>query len=265
MSTLVEMAAAYHFHLAKTHAFVDGNKRIAVAAAFVFLYLNDLELDCSEDMIVELTLHAASARSSSVMSSPACSTRTPAETDRSRQRGDHHPAAPHPPTRCPSSSCCSDAITLMAITPLPGPRRPVDAHHPTGPPSHHSARSTTITTGLLVEILEMQQLEGHPRSRSLGVQLGEVGQWPRRRPHRRRRIKPPFQLVVLNGFDRVQVEPGARGPVDGVGYHSGTRSDAERHLAVAPPELPLLPQNLSCLPHGQSLRGHRPLVEDNGS
>ena len=57
--TIPEMAAAYHFHLAKNHALVDGNKRIAVAAAFMFLFLNDLELDCDEDALVELTLGVA--------------------------------------------------------------------------------------------------------------------------------------------------------------------------------------------------------------
>lgn len=34
------MAAAYWFHLAKNHAFVDGNKRVAAAAALLFLRLN---------------------------------------------------------------------------------------------------------------------------------------------------------------------------------------------------------------------------------
>lgn len=35
-----EMAAAYAFHLAQNHPFVDGNKRIALAAMLVFLELN---------------------------------------------------------------------------------------------------------------------------------------------------------------------------------------------------------------------------------
>lgn len=57
--TLPEMAAAYLFHLAQNHAFVDGNKRIALAATFMFLYLNDLELDADEDEVVDLTLGVA--------------------------------------------------------------------------------------------------------------------------------------------------------------------------------------------------------------
>ncbi len=57
--TLPEMAAAYLFHLAQTRAFIDGNKRIAAATALMFLYLNDLEPDCDEDELVELTLGVA--------------------------------------------------------------------------------------------------------------------------------------------------------------------------------------------------------------
>lgn len=41
------------------HAFINGNKRVAAAAMFMFLYLNDLELGCSEDELVELTLGVA--------------------------------------------------------------------------------------------------------------------------------------------------------------------------------------------------------------
>lgn len=35
-----EMAAAYAFHIAENQPFVDGNKRTALNAALVFLYLN---------------------------------------------------------------------------------------------------------------------------------------------------------------------------------------------------------------------------------
>jgi death on curing protein len=39
---LAAMAAAYLFHIANNHAFVDGNKRAASLAALVFLDLNGL-------------------------------------------------------------------------------------------------------------------------------------------------------------------------------------------------------------------------------
>jgi death on curing protein len=41
---LHELAAAYAFGLAKNHAFVDGNKRIALAAAAVLLRMNGIRL-----------------------------------------------------------------------------------------------------------------------------------------------------------------------------------------------------------------------------
>ena len=58
-ATLPEMASAYLFHLAQNHPFIVGNKRVAAAAMFMFLYLNNLELICSEDDLVRLTLGVA--------------------------------------------------------------------------------------------------------------------------------------------------------------------------------------------------------------
>ena len=37
---LFEMAAAYAFHICQNHPFLDGNKRVGLAAALVFLDLN---------------------------------------------------------------------------------------------------------------------------------------------------------------------------------------------------------------------------------
>jgi death on curing protein len=37
-----EMAAAHAYHLCQNHPFIDGNKRTALAAALVFLELNDI-------------------------------------------------------------------------------------------------------------------------------------------------------------------------------------------------------------------------------
>lgn len=46
--TLAEMAAAYAFGIARNHPFVDGNKRVALAAADVFLQLNGHEIIAEE-------------------------------------------------------------------------------------------------------------------------------------------------------------------------------------------------------------------------
>lgn len=62
--TLTEMAAAYLFHLAQNHPFVDGNERVAAAAMYMFLFVNGLDLVCDEDALVELTVGVASGRTS---------------------------------------------------------------------------------------------------------------------------------------------------------------------------------------------------------
>ena len=40
---LVAMAAAYVWHIAQNHPFIDGNKRAAVLSALVFLKVNEVE------------------------------------------------------------------------------------------------------------------------------------------------------------------------------------------------------------------------------
>ncbi len=40
---IIEIAAAYLFHLCRNHPFLDGNKRTAMMAAIVFLRLNGIE------------------------------------------------------------------------------------------------------------------------------------------------------------------------------------------------------------------------------
>jgi death-on-curing protein len=56
---LSRMAAAYLFHLCKNHPFVDGNKRVALAAAELFLSLNGHSIDANNDEVVDLTLNVA--------------------------------------------------------------------------------------------------------------------------------------------------------------------------------------------------------------
>ena len=54
-----EKAAAYHYHLCANHPFVDGNKRVAVAAAEVFLLMNACELIAEDDELEEMTIGVA--------------------------------------------------------------------------------------------------------------------------------------------------------------------------------------------------------------
>jgi len=55
-----EMAAAYLFHLARNHAFIDGNKRISLACAILFLKINHVSYSITEEEAAELTLGTAS-------------------------------------------------------------------------------------------------------------------------------------------------------------------------------------------------------------
>jgi len=57
---LCALAAAYGFALARNHPFVDGNKRVAFQAMFLFLGLNGLRIVASEEAVVSVMLSVAS-------------------------------------------------------------------------------------------------------------------------------------------------------------------------------------------------------------
>ena len=61
---LFEMAAAYLYHVARNRPFVDGNKRTALAAALVFLWLNGFRLHAEEDAVTDLVLKVAAGKAS---------------------------------------------------------------------------------------------------------------------------------------------------------------------------------------------------------
>ncbi len=52
-------AATYAYHLTQAHAFIDGNKRIAAAASEIFLEINEIKLNATNDQIVELFMSIA--------------------------------------------------------------------------------------------------------------------------------------------------------------------------------------------------------------
>ncbi|MDP1696552.1 MAG: type II toxin-antitoxin system death-on-curing family toxin [Xanthomonadaceae bacterium] len=61
---LAEKAAAYHFHICANHAFIDGNKRVAVTAAEIFLLLNGYELGASDAEVEGITMGVAGGKTS---------------------------------------------------------------------------------------------------------------------------------------------------------------------------------------------------------
>lgn len=62
--SLPEKAAAYLFHLVKNHPFVDGNKRVGLAVALVFLAMNGVRVRATDDELVDLVMGIAEGRSS---------------------------------------------------------------------------------------------------------------------------------------------------------------------------------------------------------
>ncbi len=57
-----EMAAAYAYHIARNHPFVDGNKRTAFAAALTFLEFNGYSVMGGEDDLEDATRKIASGK-----------------------------------------------------------------------------------------------------------------------------------------------------------------------------------------------------------
>ena len=58
----VSCAATYAYHLTQTHAFLDGNKRVAAAITEAFLETNGLQLEMTNEEIVEFFLAIASSQ-----------------------------------------------------------------------------------------------------------------------------------------------------------------------------------------------------------
>ena len=60
--TIYEMAAAYLFHLVENHPFVDGNKRVGAMAALVFLDMNGIDFEASNEEFTAMVLRVASGK-----------------------------------------------------------------------------------------------------------------------------------------------------------------------------------------------------------
>ena len=59
---IYEMAAAYAFHICQNHAFIDGNKRTALASSLVFLELNGISIADPEEKLYEALMNIASGK-----------------------------------------------------------------------------------------------------------------------------------------------------------------------------------------------------------
>ena len=59
---LFEMAAAYAFHICQNHPFIDGNKRVALASALVFLDLNGVSVSDPEGKLYVMMMGVAQSK-----------------------------------------------------------------------------------------------------------------------------------------------------------------------------------------------------------
>jgi death-on-curing protein len=59
---LFEMASAYLFHVVRNHPFLDGNKRVGIAAALTFLELNGVETKIPNQVLVARVLAVAQGK-----------------------------------------------------------------------------------------------------------------------------------------------------------------------------------------------------------
>jgi len=60
--TIAEQAAAYLYHLAQNHPFLDGNKRTAFATMIAFLSINGYDLDLTQEEAFDLLMRVARGR-----------------------------------------------------------------------------------------------------------------------------------------------------------------------------------------------------------
>lgn len=59
---LYEVAAAYAFHIIRNHPYLDGNKRVGMMAAIVFLHVNKVISTATEDAIYAAGMDVAQGR-----------------------------------------------------------------------------------------------------------------------------------------------------------------------------------------------------------
>jgi len=59
---IYEMATAYAFHICQNHPFVDGNKRVGLVTALVFLDFNGIDIDDPNELLYKAMMDVASGK-----------------------------------------------------------------------------------------------------------------------------------------------------------------------------------------------------------
>lgn len=60
--SIYDKAAAYLFHICQNHPFIDGNKRVAVVSALIFLSMNDHPIDYMENDLERMVRSTAEGK-----------------------------------------------------------------------------------------------------------------------------------------------------------------------------------------------------------
>ena len=107
-----------------------------------------------------------------------------------------------------------------------------------------------IAVGVLLQVLQMQQLEGDAGLAPLGMQRDAVGHRSVVRGRRRRPVQAGLQRLVTERLDLRPGQPGGAG--SSLDARDGPQAGPQvlGHLPVTPPQRPLLSQDLADLPHG---------------
>jgi death-on-curing protein len=62
VKNLFDLSACYAFHIGKNHSFVDGNKRVALSAALIFLRLNGISVKIKQRLIYKSMLELTTSK-----------------------------------------------------------------------------------------------------------------------------------------------------------------------------------------------------------
>lgn len=57
-----QFGGQYLYHIVSNHSFLDGNKRVGLEAALVFLEINGQPVNATDDELVDLTLRTAQSK-----------------------------------------------------------------------------------------------------------------------------------------------------------------------------------------------------------
>lgn len=59
---LFEMASAYAYHICQNHPFIDGNKRVGLASALIFLDMNGVSVNDPKGLLFDTMLDVAKSK-----------------------------------------------------------------------------------------------------------------------------------------------------------------------------------------------------------